>query len=332
LKAIVYSNGNLELKSDLADPRPKEGEALVRVQGSGICGTDLAICRGDYKINKPVVLGHEIYGVSDSKDGRFQKGTRIVPEINISCGSCVFCRSGIRTQCLNRSTIGIDANGGFAEYLCCPTENLHKIPDEIADDEAVFVEPLAAAIQLTKMSEIRPSSTFALIGPGRLGLLLLQVIKQQCQPRSLVVFGRRKGKKLDLASSLGATEVYDLDSEQNELDKAFREGFDHVVEASGTSDGLNLAVKLVRPRGKIHAKSTHGLPVNFDLTQAVIKEVMIQCSRCGPFEEAIDILRQGKISTRELITHRFPLERFVDAFAAARSRDGLKVLFESRAT
>jgi alcohol dehydrogenase len=314
-------------------PLETRGEAILKVKKSGICGTDIAIASDDYKIETPVVLGHEIFGVIDSispVSKLFSIGTRVATEINVSCGNCDLCKIGLKNHCLNLRTIGIDRDGGFADFVSAPIENLHVIPDSITDEEAVFVEPLAAAIELTKMSTISKQSTIAVIGIGRLGLLILQVLKLK-NPKLLVAITHHKGyeKRSKLATSFGANEILSSTDETQSISKFTKGiGFDHVIEATGNPAGIDLALEIVRPRGTIHVKSTHGLPVNLDITKVAVKEVRIQGSRCGPFEEAIGMLQDKLIKTKELITARFALDEFRIAFAEAKSPSQIKVIFD----
>ena len=332
MKALVANKGELFLR-DIEKPAETRGEAILKVKKAGICGTDLAIASGDYNIETPVVLGHEIFGVIDSispESNLFSVGTRVATEINVSCGNCEVCKIGLKNHCTNIRTIGIDRDGGFADFVSTPIENLHVVPDSITDEEAVFVEPLAAAIELTKMSSIPQQSTIAVIGIGRLGLLILQVLKLK-NPKLLVAITRHKGyeKRSKLATSFGANEILSSTDETQTISKLTKGiGFDQVIEATGNPAGIDLALEIVRPRGTIHVKSTHGLPVNFDITKVAVKEVRIQGSRCGPFDEAIGMLQDQRVIAKELITARFPLDEFGMAFAEAKSPNQIKVIFD----
>ena len=323
MKAVVF-DGALGL-ADL--PRPHlSGEAVVRVERAGICGTDTAIASGGYRVQGPLVLGHEIFGVVDEAPRPDLVGKRVVTEINVSCGECYFCSRGMNTHCAHVRALGIDRDGGFAEFVSTPVENLHLVPDGVGDDQAAFVEPLAAAVQLTKMGPIAPGSSCLVLGSGRLGLLIVQVLRL-ARPRVMVAVGRG-GRKLDLAKKLGADYVFPRGDEGKAMELTGGNGFENVVEATGTSEGIGTALQLVAPRGTVHVKSTHGLPCQVDLTRAVIREVRIQGSRCGPFPEAIDLLSRGEVEVDEMVTHRFGLERFGEAFDAASSGQAIKVLFE----
>jgi alcohol dehydrogenase len=337
LKALRFIHGGLELQT-VAVPTPSPTEALIDVELAGICGTDLAIISGDYRLEGtlPVTLGHEIFGTLRSSEFAGKRnlpaGTRVASEINVSCGRCYLCSIGLRTHCNQIRTIGMDRDGGFAEAVVVPAVNLHAVPDSVSDVEAVFTEPLAAAIELAKMCPVEEGSRIAVLGCGRLGLLVIQVLKLN-RPELLVGIGRAGGRKLDLAKALGADMAIATDQSSLEDLKAFTpesSGYDHVVDTTGSSEGLGLAVELVRPRGTVHSKSTHGLPINFDLTKAVVKEVRIQGSRCGPFEDALDVLSSKCVAVKEMVSNEFTLEDFAIAFASAKSKNSLKILFRAQ--
>jgi threonine dehydrogenase-like Zn-dependent dehydrogenase len=324
LKAVVFDQS--VACRDVPEPKA-DGGVLLSVKRAGICGTDLAIASGDYKVKAPLVLGHEIFGTTwkAPEGGSDLLGKRCVTEINVGCGRCDFCRAGVKSHCARGEALGIHRNGGFAEYVSTPSDNVHLVPDSITDEEAVFIEPLAACVQLTKMARIDAGSTCAVVGSGRMGLLIVQVL-QQLHPGRLVVVGH-PGAKLDMARRFGA-EVFDATEFDLVLGPAGDAKFDNVVEATGNPSGLELALRLVKPRGTLHLKSTHGLPATLDVTRVVVDEIRVQGSRCGPFDEAIGLLDNGGVRVRDLVTHRFPLERCEEAFRVASSKDAIKAIFE----
>jgi alcohol dehydrogenase len=324
LKAVVFDGG--VACRDVPEPN-QDGGVIISVRRAGICGTDIAIASGDYKVRAPLILGHEIFGTAwKVPEGRGDLlGKRCVTEINVGCGECEFCRAGVRSHCVRGEALGIHRNGGFAEHLSTPVENVHRVPDSISDDEAVFIEPLAACVQLTKMGKIDSDSACAVVGPGRMGLLIVQLLGQ-IHPRTLVAIGH-KGIKLEMARRFGA-EIFEVEDIESALRLTDGSKFDNVVEATGNPGGLDLALRIVKPRGTIHLKSTHGVPATLDVTKVVVDELRIQGSRCGPFEEAIGLLEDGSVSVKELVTDRFPLERCEEAFRAASSRSSIKTIFE----
>ena len=324
MKAVVF-DATLSCREV---PRPdSSGEVLLSVKKAGICGTDLAIASGHYKVSTPLILGHEIFGTAwRVPEGMSElRGRRCVTEINVGCGACAFCRAGVRSHCLVGKALGIHRDGGFAEYLSTPPENVHVVPDSISDDEAVFVEPLAACIQLTKMCRIDAGSTCAVVGPGRMGLLIIQLLRRT-QPMLLVAIGH-EGAKLEMARRFGA-EAFDVGELSSAMELTDGAKFDNVIEATGSPGGLSTALGMVKPRGTLHLKSTHGVPATIDTTKVVVDEIRIQGSRCGPFEESIQLLESGTVQVREMITDRFPLERCEEAFRGASSSSSVKTVFE----
>ena len=296
------------------EPQPGKGEVLIAVHLAGICATDLEITRGYMDFEG--VLGHEFVGTVIS-GSRHLKGKRVVSEINCVCGKCPLCQSGLSTHCKNRTVVGIAGRDGcFAESIAVPENNLHEVPDTLSDDEAVFVEPVAAAIQITKQVPVEPRMQVAVLGSGRLGLLVAQVLRTTgCRlelvgrnPDSLLV-GEKKG--------IQSTPVGEL------VPRADR---DLVVECTGGPQGLELAMRLVRPRGTILLKSTYarGQPIN--LAPLVINEIELRGSRCGPFPEAIKMLARKQIDVLTMISKRFPLDCGPEALQAAADPRYIKVL------
>ena len=323
MRAVVY-DGRVSCR-DVPEPEAGKG-AVLAVRRAGICGTDLAIAAGDYRVKPPLILGHEVFGTvwKMPQERSSLRGSRCATEINFGCGECEFCRAGVKSHCVRGEAMGIHRDGGFAEYVETSPDNLHLVPDSISDEEAVFIEPLAACIQLTKMAVIEPDSACAVVGPGRMGLLVIQLLKG-LRPRRLVAIGHR-GPKLEMARRYGA-EVFDVSEVESALGERGTK-FDNVVETTGNTDGLELALKMVKPRGTIHLKSTHGVPATIDATRIVVDEIRVQGSRCGPFDEAIRLLESGEVRVGELITHRFPLVECVDAFRIASSKDSIKTIFK----
>jgi threonine dehydrogenase-like Zn-dependent dehydrogenase len=313
---------------------PGAGEVLIKVLYSGICSTDLAIYRGDYVTPLPLVLGHEfcgeIIGVGPGVSLEYV-GQLATAEINETCFSrqdptpCPMCLKGWRNHCQQRRVMGINSwSGAFSQLLLAPIRNVHLIPSNIPLHNSVFIEPLAAAIQTFELSPVDPGETIAVLGVGRLGNLVSQVAS--LMGARVIAIGR-SGKKLELARQLGAWEV--INAEEEDLAHKVTEltggkGPDMVVEATGSEEGLNLALGLIRPGGIIALKTTSGLPAEIDTTALVVNEVRVQGSRCGPFPKAISLLQQEKIRVEPLISAIYPLAELEMAFQSALGR--VKVL------
>ncbi|RJQ42271.1 MAG: alcohol dehydrogenase [Gaiellales bacterium] len=314
MKALVLKKDGLRFEAGYPAPEPADGEALVRVRLAGICATDLELARGYMGFTG--VPGHEFVGVVES-GGEGLDGRRVVGEINCACGSCEYCGAGLGRHCPERSVLGImGRDGAFAEYLALPRENLRTLPDGISDTEAVFLEPLAAACEILEQLDIGAEDSVLILGDGRLGLLVAQVLA--LRTTSLLAIGRHPGKLALLARRGIATATV----------APARERFDVVVDCTGAADGLEKAMALVRPRGAIVLKTTVAGDRRLDLNRLVIDEVTLIGSRCGPFEPAMEALARGMVDTETLVSMIYPLEEGAEAFDHAREPGALKVLLK----
>jgi len=318
MRAVTF-DGQLGYTTQYADPTPADGEALVRVHWAGICATDLHITKG--YMGYRGILGHEVVGTVAAGTAEWQD-RRVACEINCVCRSCDMCLSGLSNHCRNRTVMGIQGRDGcFADLVAVPERNLHEIPDAVSDEEAVFTEPLAAAYQVPAQVPIEPKMNVTVVGSGRLGILVAQVLATTgCK---LTVVGRNEAKLL-LCEKKGIQGIH-VDNVVRRRDR------DVVVECSGSPDGLALALELVRPRGTVVLKSTYTGGSKTNLAPAVVDEVQILGSRCGPFPEAINALARQAIEVRSMISKTFALEQAADAFAAAADPSNLKVLFRINA-
>lgn len=303
-------------------------EVRLAVAYAGVCGTDLALYSGDYPVALPLVLGHEFSGVVEAvgsaRDSAWV-GRRVTAEINNSCIAhgrkelCEACRRSMPTHCRRRTVLGIvQHDGAFAQHVIVPAGNLHALPENVSLREAIFVEPLAAALQTFEMTPLRAGDKVAILGLGRLGLLIAIVAKTM---GAKVMGLARSPDKLERARLFG---IVTCDAAQSEAanthvaDWTEGLGADIVVEATGTPNGLHDAIELVRPRGVVALKSTPGLPVEkLDLTRIVVDEICLQGSRCGPFEKALEFLNKEKPNLSRLISAEFPLQQVREALEAA---------------
>ena len=329
MKALVlYGAWDLRLE-EVSNPVPSGEWVRIRVRRVGICGTDKAFYRGSYKLyRKPLIPGHEIAGVVDRVGDRAPEellGKRVTTEINVYCRRCWYCRHGMPSHCPYRETIGISINGGMAEYVLTRYDLVH-VTEELSWAETAFVEPLASIVEMIEMAPVKPLMNIAVIGIGTIGLLAIQVLKLY-NPGLLVAIARPGSPKADLAKRLGADHVLTYSEAQEIARKETPEGqgFDYIVEATGSSQGLEMAVNLVRPRGVVAAKTTHGAPVSFNYTLMVVKEARIIGSRCGPFDKAIRLLRKKVVQVEPLITSTYKLEDGVEAFKKSFRRDQVKI-------
>lgn len=314
MKAVWLENQQIKLADVQLPTRPTE--ALIRIRKAGICSTDLEMVKGYYPFTG--ILGHEFVGeVVDAPDAAWA-GQRVVGDINAICGKCEACLNGRPTHCENRTVLGIiNRDGVFAEYTSLPLENLHRVPDSVPDELAVFTEPLAAALEIQQQIQIRPTDRVLLVGAGRLGQLIAQTLALTgCDLH--VVARHSYQQKILSARNIG------LITEENIQPKKW----DIVVEATGSSDGFNLARRAIRPRGTMILKSTYKGDMNVNFSSIVVDEINLIGSRCGPFEPALRLLEKREVDPAVLISDQYKLMEAATAFEKAAQTGVLKVLFE----
>jgi len=313
----LHWNGT-HLKLDLSYPPPKADKvmALIRVRLAGICSTDLQIFKGYMGFQG--VPGHEFVG--EVKEGPSELvGKRVVGEINFACGLCSYCAQGLGRHCPARKVMGIlGADGSFAEYVAVPVANLHLVPDGVADEEAVFTEPLAAAFEILEQVKVRPMDDILILGDGKLGLLCAQVL--YLTGARVTLLGKHENK-IGLMKKLGIRAVKLADWRASL--------FDIVVDATGSTPGLELALASVRPRGTLVMKSTLADQHALSLAPLVINEVTVVGSRCGPFSPALAALAQKRLMVGPLIDRIYPLAEGIKAVGHAARPGALKVLLEA---
>lgn len=299
-------------------PRPKKpGEALIRVRLAGICGTDLELVRGYYPYTG--IPGHEFVGEVIEAPDRTWIGRRVVGEINASCGECEQCRNGRPTHCEKRTVLGItDRDGVHAGYTTLPLANLHLVPDSVSDEEAVFVEPLAAALEIQQQVHLQPTERVLLIGAGRLGQLVAQTLA--LTGVDLRVVARHPLQK-KLLTERGIKLIDETEVQPRR--------WDVVVEATGSPSGFELARQALRPRGTLVLKSTYRGEMTVAWSPFVVDEITIIGSRCGPFAPALRLLEKKEVDPTVLIAKRFPLVYSIEAYETAKQPGMLKVLLET---
>jgi 2-desacetyl-2-hydroxyethyl bacteriochlorophyllide A dehydrogenase len=320
----LYFDGELSVR-EVPTPKPAPGEALIRMRLAGICGTDRQILKGYAGFRG--IPGHEFVGEVVDCESSAWVGKRVVGEINVTCGHCDWCRRGLGRHCASRVVMGIiQWPGTFAEFITLPVVNLHEVPASVADEVAVFAEPLAAACEILEQMPNARGTRTAVIGAGRLGLLIAQVLRQAGS--DVTVIGR-SAAKLDLARSWGLG-VVQSEPDVTSNPKLAPKSLSLVVEATGSPQGLDLALRLVEPRGTVVMKSTFHQPARFDTAKLVVDEITLLGSRCGNFESALALLNAGSICTKELISKILPLEHGVEAFQYLQTPGCLKVLLANR--
>jgi 2-desacetyl-2-hydroxyethyl bacteriochlorophyllide A dehydrogenase len=304
---------------DVPQPIPRRDELLVRVTHAGICNTDLELVKGYMGFRG--VPGHEFVGVVVRSPQDSLCGRRVCGEINFGCKKCAYCQRGLSRHCRGRTVLGIlNQNGAFAEYVVLPVENARIVPDSVSDHAAVFVEPLAACCEILEQVHIQPDNDVAVIGDGKLGLLITQVLRLTgCR---LTLVGKH-ASKLKVAAGWGVRGITAA--------QAAEKAFDVVVEASGSATGFAAAMQMVRPRGTIVLKSTYHGRLELDAAPIVIDEISIVGSRCGQFQPALNLLRDNLVDVSPLISEVRPFANAVQAFEQAEKPEILKVILEIHA-
>jgi alcohol dehydrogenase len=316
LIAVHLENGRVEIRK-IAKPRRPQGFASIRLLLGGICNTDLELQRGYYGFKG--TPGHEFVGeVIDADDSKLV-GKRVVGEINLACGKCSWCHRGLGRHCPARSVLGIVKHpGAFREVLTLPERNLHVVPNSIPDEHAVFVEPIGAACEILDQVNIPKGQAVAVLGDGKLGLLIAQVL--QLSGARVHQFGRHR-EKLRIAEKTGITGEI-----AHKLPVA---EYDYVVDSTGSAEGVQQAVAMTRPRGTVILKSTVHGHVPVDTAPVIVNEITLVGSRCGRFEPALRMLRSGKLHVDEMISEIMLLSDAPNAFGRAAERGVLKVLLRN---
>ena len=314
MKALWYDGRQLNLRTGLDVPRPKKGESLVCVKTAGICATDLEITRGYMGFTG--IPGHEFAGIVTGPHSSPFFGKRVTGEINLPCRKCGYCKQGLTNHCPKRSVLGIlKKNGAFAEYVTLPDKNLHELPGSVTDEEAVFIEPLAAAFEIMDQVSIKKAARACVLGDGRLGLLVSLALK--LSGANIVTIGRH-ADKLKILRTNGIKTVL--------TDKTVNEKFDVVIDCTGSAVASAIALSLVKPKGTLVIKSTVAGARSLDLNKIVIDEITVIGSRCGPFKPAINAIKDRKIDVTPLIDSVYPLKDGIKAFKRAGQKGALKVI------
>jgi threonine dehydrogenase-like Zn-dependent dehydrogenase len=315
MQSVWLENNRIDLR-DVPPPR-KPDEALIKIRKAGICSTDLELVKGYYPYTG--ILGHEFVGeVVDAQDGSWI-GQRVVGEINVVCGQCEQCLNGRSTHCENRTVLGIvNRDGTFAEFTNLPIRNLHRVPDTVSDEMAVFTEPLAAALEIQQQVQIQPTDRVLLVGAGRLGQLIAQTLALTGCDLGVVV---RHARQRDLLKARGIRTLVEEDVQPGR--------WDVVVEATGSSEGFALARRAIRPRGTLVMKSTYKGELSVNFSSLVVDEIQLVGSRCGPFEPALRLLESRQVDPTVLIAEEFNLADALKAFERAADTGVLKVLVQA---
>ena len=314
MRGVVVNDEGVKFQTDLPVPEPEGDEVRVRVLKAGICETDLQIIAGYMEFQG--ILGHEFVGIAQS--GKFA-GQRVVGEINCSCGDCEYCRADLGTHCPARTVLGIHKrDGAFADFLILPERNLHRVPDEVPTELAVFTEPLAAAFQIPAQLPLGSFPQVLVLGDGRLANLCAQVARLS---GSRVIIAGKHSEKWAPLKNLGF-EVLDV------TQRPAGPFADLIIDCTGSASGLPAALSFVKPRGTIVMKTTIAEEHTLNLAPLVIHEITLVGSRCGPFDRALEALKKSEIDVSGLISETYSLNDVSTALERAQDRDVLKVLLD----
>jgi threonine dehydrogenase-like Zn-dependent dehydrogenase len=314
MKSLWLEDNEISLR-DVSQTR-KSNEALIKVRKAGICSTDLELVKGYYPYTG--ILGHEFVGEVVEAEDDLWIGQRVVGEINVVCNQCEQCLSGRPTHCERRTVLGIvNRDGTFAEFTQLPITNLHRVPDSVPDEMAVFTEPLAAALEIQEQIQIKPTDRVLLVGAGRLGQLIAQTLALTgCDLRVVA----RHEHQQNLLRARGIRIIAEEDIQP------WR--WDVVVEATGSPGGFALARKAIRPRGTLVMKSTYKGEMSVNFSSIVVDEINIIGSRCGPFEPALRLMESRQVDPTVLVAEEFQLTNALKAFERAAETGVLKVLVQ----
>lgn len=319
MTAVIFKDRKIEIRK-VPVPVAARHEALVKINFAGICATDAELLNGYHEFSG--IPGHEFVGrVVAAPDHPALEGRRVVADINFGCGRCRDCRTGNYRHCPHRAALGIRGkNGVFAHYCAIPLANLYPVPAHVSDEDAVFAEPLAAAMAVSQQVTITPDSRMAVLGDGKIGLLCALWLREKTE--NLVLFGRHP-EKLAIAATQGVETICNAGAP---VGKPLRQAFDGVIEATGRPDGINQALLLVRSMGTVVVKTTSHEPSVIDLADLVVREVRLVGSRCGDIHQALEFMKTQKIQLSPLIEAVYPLEEFEAAFYRSQQPGSRKVL------
>jgi threonine dehydrogenase-like Zn-dependent dehydrogenase len=289
MRAVVFDGTKAHFTTDYPEPVPIDGESLIKIELSAICSTDREMLRG-YRPDFKAVMGHEFVGIVKASNDASLVGQRVVGEINLNCDRCLYCLTGRPHHCSERTTLGINnKNGSFADYITLPTHLLWPVDDSLEPERAVFTEPLAASLRITEQVFFSTQVTVAIVGDGRLALMICQALAAKTAV-DLQVFGKHP-EKLELFKPYAKVACEPEGS------------YEIVIDATGSPTSLKTSISLTRSEGILVIKSTYAGNAEIDMSEIVVREITIKGSRCGPFQPALELLRDHRVKLPELELH-----------------------------
>jgi 2-desacetyl-2-hydroxyethyl bacteriochlorophyllide A dehydrogenase len=336
VRAIVIEQPNEVALRDVEAPSPGPGEVRVRSVCAGVCRTDLDIVAGTLDarwVSFPVVPGHEWSGVIESLGAGvtgLEPGRRVVCEGSIPCLACRRCRAGDTHLCETYDAVGFTRGGGYGEYVVVPARVVHPIPDHVSFDAAVLIEPAAVVLKALERARIQPGETVGVIGIGALGAIALRLARLH-GPAAVVAYGVRD-EELELARRLGADDVVNVGREE------VGSGLDVVVETAGAASAVELATRLAREGGRVVLLGIagHGHELTLPADRLALRDLSVFGSvgyTTAAWARTVALVSEGLVDLEPIVTHRFPLEQFADAFALMDDRRGVvaKIVLEHAA-
>jgi threonine dehydrogenase-like Zn-dependent dehydrogenase len=291
MQGIYFDGSKAQYRDNLPKPEPAEGESLVKILMAAVCNTDKEILKG-YRPDFNGVMGHEFVGIVENSTDKNLVGKRVVGELNATCGKCIYCRTGRLTHCSSRRVLGMhDKDGCFGEYMTIDTSLLHVVPDVLKTDKAIYTEPLAAAFEILTQIDVTDDKNVAILGDGRLAYCVAQAFHSI--GKEVTVIGKHP-EKLKLFTDSVKLSSADKNIPINTSTEWEKEGYEIVVEATGSPLGIRQALDMVRKKGTIVLKSTYAGETTLPMSLIAVNEITIVGSRCGPFVPALDALASGK--------------------------------------
>jgi L-iditol 2-dehydrogenase len=319
---------------EVKKPVPAPNELLVRVAACGICGTDRHLFRGEFPSRPPVTLGHEFAGTVEAVGSgvtAFKPGMTVTGDPNIACGQCPECRRGRVNLCRDLQAIGIHRDGGFADYVCLPEGQAHRLPETLDPVHGAFCEPLACAIHGIDMAEVRSGDSVVVLGGGLIGLLVVQLAR--LAGAASVVLVTRSAEKRALGERLGATASVDPSAGSVEAlvcgaDGVLPGGADIVIEAAGVPETVEQAPKLACRGGTVVVLGVlaQGAKVAIEPFDLLFREIRLLSSFVNPFTHAraVKLIGSGAVAVEPLISHRLSLEAGAKAIAGSAMRNEIR--------
>jgi len=327
MRAIVVERPDAVSLTEIETPTPGPGEARVRSVVAGVCRTDIDIITGALDtrwVRFPLVPGHEWSGVVDAVGEGVtvvEPGQRVVCEGNIGCMSCSRCRAGDTHLCERYDAVGFTRGGGWGEFVVVPARILHTLPDHVSFEAAALVEPGSCVVKALGRARIEPAETVGVVGVGAMGALAIRIARLR-SPATIVAYGLRD-EELELAKALGADEVVNI--ARDDVDEGM---LDVVVETAGAVPAVELSTRLVREGGRVVLLGIAGHEQELALPadRIPLRDISVLGSvgyTTAAWAHMVALLRDELVDLDPIVTHRFPLERFEDAFALMDERSGI---------